>query len=170
MLILQPSKDIDIVSEALERRCFNVIFKPSDDEFAIYRLESLCKRPPQPPNSQTLLKPPCRTCSPKPKCYAGFESVTAYVEKGKTSDDVIKVCMESELEVRLTPEDGPFNFLVIPKPFRDVLCDSAFEDLKSRGCNVFFETVDYMVTFGSTLWSAKRLLDASFSHSSQALA
>ena len=117
--------------------------------------------------------------------------MTAYVEKGKTSDEVIKVCTKSGLQVRLTPDGdefgkfnlmvtdminwtyacGPYNFLVISsKPFRDVLCDSVFEDLKSRGCNVLFETVDYMLTFGSTLWSAKSLSDASFSDSSQALA
>ncbi|KAF2552405.1 hypothetical protein F2Q68_00036392 [Brassica cretica] len=30
-----------------------------------------------------------------------------------------------------------------------------------RGCNVQFETVDYMLTFGSSLWSAKSILDGS---------
>ncbi|CDY68563.1 BnaC05g51950D [Brassica napus] len=224
MLISQPSKDIDIFVQALERRFFNVIFKPSHEVAIDHRFESLCKSPPH-PNSQTPLKSPCRTltdlsrerkscpvriswlvdtCPSKPsdfcnlfsstlelKGYGGFESVTAYVEKGKTSDEVIKVCTKSGLQVRLTPDGdefgkfnlmvtdminwtyacGPYNFLVISsKPFRDVLCDSVFEDLKSRGCNVLFETVDYMLTFGSTLWSAKSLSDASFSDSSQALA
>ncbi|KAF8045552.1 hypothetical protein N665_4725s0001, partial [Sinapis alba] len=61
MFILQPSKDMDMFIQALERRCFNVIFKPSDDEVAIdHRFESLCKSPPH-SNTQTLLKPPCRT-------------------------------------------------------------------------------------------------------------
>ncbi|CAN6839297.1 unnamed protein product [Brassica oleracea] len=32
ILISQPSKDIDIVIQALERRGFNIIFKPSDDK------------------------------------------------------------------------------------------------------------------------------------------
>ncbi|KAL0816630.1 hypothetical protein Bca101_073074 [Brassica carinata] len=224
MLISQPSKDIDIFVQALERRFFNVIFKPSHEVAIDHRFESLCKSPPH-PNSQTPLKSPCRTltdlsrerkscpvriswlvdtCPSKPsdfcnlfsstlelKGYGGFESVTAYVEKGKTSDEVIKVCTKSGLQVRLTPDGdefgkfnlmvtdminwtyacGPYNFLVISsKPFRDVLCDSVFEDLKSRGCNVLFETVDYMLTFGSTLWSAKSFSDTSFTDSSQALA
>ncbi|CAN7000820.1 unnamed protein product, partial [Brassica rapa subsp. trilocularis] len=224
MLISQPSKDIDIFAQALERRFFNVIFKPSHEVAIDHRFESLCKSPPH-PNSQTRLKSPCRTltdlsrernscpvriswlvdtCPSKPsdfwnlfsstlelKGYGGFESVIAYVEKGKTDDEVIKVCTKSGLHVRLTPDGdefgkfnlmvtdminltyscGPYNFLVISsKPFRDVLCDTVFEDFKSRGCNVLFETVDYMVTFGSTLWSAKSFLDTSFTDSSQALA
>ncbi|KAJ0240659.1 hypothetical protein HA466_0222520 [Hirschfeldia incana] len=193
MLISQPSKDIDIFTQALERRFFNVIFKPSDDEVDIDRFESLSC----PVHIFWLVD----TCPSKPsdfrdifsstlalKGYGCFESVTAYVEKGKTTDEVIEVCMKSGLGVRLTPEgdefgkfnlmlmeminwtnaSGPFIFLVISKPFKDALCDNVFEDLKSRGHNVLFETVDYMVTFGSTLWSAKSLLDTSFSDSSQA--
>ena len=54
-----------------------------------------------------------------------------------------------------------FNFLVISKPFKDALFDSVVGALKKRGCNVQFETVDYMLTFGSSLWSAKSILDGS---------
>ncbi|CAN6875418.1 unnamed protein product [Brassica oleracea] len=198
ILISQPSKDIDIVIQALERR-----------DTA----------------NQTLLQSPCRTitdlsrklkrspviifwlvdsCPSNPyefrnkfsstledKGYADYESVTAYVEEGKNSDEVINVCRKSGLQVSLEPEGdefgkfslmlldminwtqasgAPFNFLVISKPFRDAMCDSVFKDVKSRGFNVLFEMVDYMVTFGSSLWSAKSILDTSFSFSSQELA
>ncbi|CDY36368.1 BnaC04g32760D [Brassica napus] len=228
ILISQPSKDIDIVIQALERRGFNIIFKPSDDEVTSHTIndsfESLCKIPPDTAN-QTLLESPCRTitdvsrklkrspviifwlvdsCPSNPyefrnkfsstledKGYADYESVTAYVEEGKNSDEVINVCRKSELQVRLAPEGdefgkfslmlldminwtqasgAPFNFLVISKPFRDAMCDSVFKDVKSRGFNVLFEMIDYMVTFGSSLWSAKSILDTSFSFSSQELA
>ncbi|KAG2328987.1 hypothetical protein Bca52824_000167 [Brassica carinata] len=194
ILISQPSKDIDIVIQALERRGFNIIFKPTDDdEVASHTsndsFESLSKSPPDTAN-QTLLESPCRTitdmsrklkiCPSNPyefrnkfsptledKGYADYVSVTAYVKEGMNSD-----------EVRLAPEgdgcgkfnlmlldminwtrdrEAPFNFLVISKPFRDAMCDSVFEDVKSRGFNVLFEMVDYMVTFGSSLWSAKSI-------------
>nr|VDD37950.1 unnamed protein product [Brassica oleracea] len=195
IFISQPSKDIDIVIQALERR-----------DTA----------------NQTLLESPCRTltdlsrklkrspviifwlvdsCPSNPyefrnkfsstledKGYADYESVTAYVEEGKNSDEVVNVCRKSGLQVSLSPEGdefgkfslmlldminwtqasgAPFNFLVISKPFRDAMCDSVFKDVKSRGFNVLFEMVDYMVTFGSSLWSAKSILDTSFSFSSQ---
>ncbi|KAH0869250.1 hypothetical protein HID58_076272 [Brassica napus] len=198
IFISQPSKDIDIVIQALERR-----------DTA----------------NQTLLESPCRTitdlsrklkrspviifwlvdsCPSNPyefrnkfsstledKGYADYESVTAYVEEGKNSDEVVNVCRKSGLQVSLSPEGdefgkfslmlldminwtqasgAPFNFLVISKPFRDAMCDSVFKDVKSRGFNVLFEMVDYMVTFGSSLWSAKSILDTSFSFSSQELA
>ncbi|KAL0848030.1 hypothetical protein Bca101_021277 [Brassica carinata] len=216
ILISQPSKDIDIVIQALERRGFNIIFKPTDDdEVASHTsndsFESLSKSPPDTAN-QTLLESPCRTitdmsrklkmcpvvifwlvdsCPSNPyefrnkfsptledKGYADYVSVTAYVKEGMNSDEVIKVFRESGLQVRLAPEgdgcgkfnlmlldminwtrdrEAPFNFLVISKPFRDAMCDSVFEDVKSRGFNVLFEMVDYMVTFGSSLWSAKSI-------------
>lgn len=74
MLISQPSKDIDIFVQALERRFFNVIFKPSHEVAIDHRFESLCKSPPH-PNSQTPLKSPCRTLtdlSRERKCKLNF--------------------------------------------------------------------------------------------------
>ncbi|WZZ73431.1 hypothetical protein YC2023_084801 [Brassica napus] len=173
IFISQPSKDIDIVIQALERRGFNIIFKPTDDEVASYS------------------HIPSMTALSRESGYADYESVTAYVEEGKNSDEVVNVCRKSGLQVSLSPEGdefgkfslmlldminwtqasgAPFNFLVISKPFRDAMCDSVFKDVKSRGFNVLFEMVDYMVTFGSSLWSAKSILDTSFSFSSQELA
>ncbi|KAF2551200.1 hypothetical protein F2Q68_00035875 [Brassica cretica] len=146
ILISQPSKDIDIVIQALERRGFNIVFKPSDDEVASHTIndsfESLCKSPPDTAN-QTLLESPCRmitdvsrklkrslviifwlvdSCPSNPyefhnkfsstledKGYADYESVTAYVEEGKNSDEVINVCRKSGLQVRLAPEGDEFG-------------------------------------------------------------
>ena len=43
------------------------------------------------------------------KGYADYESVTAYVEEGKNSDEVINVCRKSGFQVRLAPEGDEFG-------------------------------------------------------------
>ena len=115
------------------------------------------------------------------KGYPNCESVSAYVDKSNFSGDLIKLYRNSGLRVRCVPKydemekitlmsldmislphHGQFNILVISKPFKDALFDSVVKALKERGCNVLFETVDYMLTFGTSLWSPKSILDGSY--------
>ncbi|CAH8316898.1 unnamed protein product [Eruca vesicaria subsp. sativa] len=186
IIVSQPSKDIDIVVQALERRdAANQILRVSpcrtitdvsrnlkQCRVIIFWLVDRCPSNPYEFRSKF-------TSTLEGKGYAGFESVTAYVVEGVNTDEEIEVCRNSGLQVDVTPKDdeygkfssmlldminwtqhggAPFNFLVISNPFRDAMCDSVFADVKSRGFNVLFETLDYMVTFGTSLWSAESIL------------
>lgn len=55
---------------------------------------------------------------------------------------------------------NPANLMVISKPFKDSKFDSCLQLLRENGFHVFFAQPDYMFTFGTSLWSAKSLLDS----------
>lgn len=124
------------------------------------------------------------------KGYGGFKPVTAYGEKGKSSDEVINGCIKSRLRVRLTPEDdefekfnlmvsdminwtyasgAPFIFGLSPNPLEMPCATVSLKILKAE--DAMF-SLRLLITWShlEALWSAKTLLDTSFSDSSQALA
>ncbi|KFK40044.1 hypothetical protein AALP_AA3G322600, partial [Arabis alpina] len=114
------------------------------------------------------------------KGYDGVRSITAYVDAEKFTRELEDVYSKTGMGVTLIREnyglskidrmswdmimttnsfDGPSDFLVITKPFRDLTFDGVLEDFERRGLNVLIEQPDYMVAFGSDVWSAKILLD-----------
>ncbi|CAA7050488.1 unnamed protein product [Microthlaspi erraticum] len=121
----------------------------------------------------------------KKKGYKGVESTfTMLIDKGRYLDDVMKEVYDKAgvYDIAVSEEDKcgkvtrmlremiswrrfflrPANFVVISEPFIDPICDRVVEGFKLRGCNVLFELPDYMLTFGSSRWSADQLLGDSF--------
>ncbi|VVB14599.1 unnamed protein product [Arabis nemorensis] len=135
------------------------------------------------PSNPTLMRWNIESTLEK-KGYTEIVSFTVYVDEGKLSNELEHAYYNSGMSVQPVPEEfgrtkidimawdmikwtfsisEPSHFLVIAKPFQDVVLDCLLEDFERRGLNVLFELPDYMVSFGSSVWSAKSLLDGSCS-------
>ncbi|CAA7039707.1 unnamed protein product [Microthlaspi erraticum] len=105
-----------------------------------------------------------------------------YVDKEKISEEMIMVYKSAGITLKVIPENEvhgkitnmlldfirgtrriltPANYIVMSEPFIDHMSDIVVEGLRLRGSNVLYDVPGYVLTFGTSQWSAESLLDGS---------